>query len=338
MVVLFPRVDTTYQLVVHDAGGCKGSAELQIRIYPADNVFLGNDTAICAGAHAVFTANGNFVSYAWSNGTSSNSIDVLTAGRYSVLATDQNNCKSSDSVMLSVYPLPVVSINGGTVLCKNQPLMLDAGAGFASYGWQDGSRNEQFSVSDTGYYRVQVTDQHLCQAADSIYISQFAESPVNFLPADTTVCSYSGDIIQPKGDFARYNWSTGETARTIQVKTEGEYVLQVTDQQGCMGSDSIHIELKDCEALLVFPNAFTPNHDGINDIFRLKYPGHVVDYQLQIFNRWGQLIYSTSDAWAGWDGMFQSELQPTGNYVWIARFTDRIGKKQTLRGSVLLIR
>ena len=82
----------------------------------------------------------------------------------------------------------------------------------------------------------------------------------------------------------------------------------------------------------------TPNHNGLNDVFRLKYPGLVAGYQLQIFNRWGQMIYSTSDPYGEWDGKFANELQPAGTYVWITRFTDRGGKKQTMQGCVVLIR
>jgi gliding motility-associated-like protein len=216
--------------------------------------------------------------------------------------------------------------------------LLDAGQGFANYLWQDGTQIESFNVTDTGFYRVQVTDQHQCTAADSIHIYSFAESPQHFLPSDTLVCSYTGALIQTKGDYAQYSWSTGETGSSINVKTAGKYVCRVVNQYGCIGTDSIRIDLKDCEALLVFPNAFTPNHDGLNDVFRLKYPGHAADYHLQIFNRWGQKIFETTDTSAGWDGDFGGKQQPEGTYVWILRFTDNSGKKQNLQGSVVLIR
>src|SRR5579863_1002123 len=336
-VILFPKTDTTYHLDVSDASGCKGSADLRINIIPSMDANIGNDTSFCFGGHAVFTAAGHFASYAWSNGSTSNSIDVQTTGKYSVIAIDQYGCKTYDTVSLTVYQ-PTVHISGGIVICKDQTLVLDAGAGFTSYTWQDSSRAQFYNVIDTGFYRVQVSDQHQCVAADSIYIAQFAETPAHFLPADTTVCSYLGAILQPRDDFAQYNWSTGETGKSIQVKTAGEYTLQVVTPEGCKGIDSVHVDLKNCEALLVFPNAFTPNHDGLNDVFHLKYPGHAADYNLQIFNRWGQKIFETSDTSAGWDGTFNSQLQPEGTYVWILRYSDSSGKKQNKKGSVVLIR
>ncbi len=299
---------------------------------------LGNDTSICEGGSAAFSAGTGFSSYAWNNGAISNSIIVKDAGKYSVMVKDQNNCSLYDTVSLTVYPVPDIQMTGGTVICKDQSLILDAGTGFVSYLWQDGTRARSFNVTDTGFYRVQVTDAHQCVSADSVYISQFAESPQKFLPPDSVVCSYLGALIQPKGDFVQYNWSTGETGKSIQVKTAGEFILNVIDQQGCKGSDSIRITLKDCEALLVFPNAFSPNHDGLNDVFRLKYPGHAADYNLQIFNRWGQKIFETTDTSAGWDGTFNSQHQPEGNYIWIVRYTDNSGKKQKMQGSVVLVR
>jgi gliding motility-associated-like protein len=337
-VILFPAKDTTYRLSVRDAGGCTGSAELPIHIYAANAIDLGNDTAICPDGHAVFSAASDFSTYTWSNGEATKAIDVQTPGQYILQTTDENNCRLSDTVALTVFQKPGIHITGGTIICKDQTILLDAGAGFASYQWQDGTRTESYQIADTGFYRVQVTDLHQCSTADSIHFSQYAESPRHYLPADTTICLYGMADIEPAGNFAQYSWSTGSTGRSIQVKTAGEYVLQVVDAQGCRGTDSIRIETKDCDAILIFPNAFTPNQDGINDVFRLKYPGYVSDYQLQIFNRWGQIIYHTSDPYGQWDGMLGGEKVPTGSYIWVVRFTDRTGKKQALNGSVLLIR
>ena len=338
MVVLYPAKDTSYRLTVHDNGGCAGMTELKINVFPNSEVGLGNDTAICTGQHVVFSAAGNFLSYAWSNGRSSSSIDVQDAGKYTVSVKDQNGCVSKDTVELIVYSLPDVQISGGSVICGDQLLVLDAGAGFVDYYWQDGTRQESFTVPDTGFYRVQVSDSHHCNSSDSIHIARYATSPTGFLPADTAVCLNRGGIVQSNRDFAEYQWSTGETARSIQVKEAGLYSLRVVDHQGCRGTDTIHIASKDCEPLLVCPNAFTPNHDGLNDIFRLKYPGTIAGYQMQIFNRWGQMIFTSLDPYTGWDGQFANELQPAGTYVWIIRYTDRNGKNQNVNGSVVLVR
>ena len=170
------------------------------------------------------------------------------------------------------------------------------------------------------------------KATDTIQVHPGA-LPTNFLPADTIICSYLGALIQVRGDFEQYNWSTGETGKSIQVKTAGKYDCHVVSRDGCQGTESIRIDLKDCEALLVFPNAFSPNHDGLNDVFRLKYPGHAADYNLQIFNRQGQKIFETSDPSAGWDGTFQWSATARRNicldltvYRWIREETESAGE------------
>ncbi len=336
--IFFPDANFTYQLSVLGNAGCAGMGNLLIQVYPGSQVQLGNDTAICSGAQALFSAGGNFTSYTWSDGETSSSISVQSAGTYSVQAVDANNCTSRDTIVLTVYPPPNLRITGGEAICKDQTLTLDAGAGFASYEWQNGSSSETFIVPDTGYYRVQVMDDHQCVAADSIHIANYASAPKAFLPADTSVCKDGGGTIQPRGDFAKYAWSTGETGSTLAVTAAGKYFLKVMDQEGCIGMDSVMVGLTDCAALVTFPNAFTPNGDGLNDIFRLRYPGVVNGYRLQIFNRWGQLLFQGSDPFGGWDGTIAGTAQPSGTYVWVAHFTDSNGKQQTLRGTVVLIR
>ena len=336
--IFFPGADFTYQLSVLGNGACAGMGNLQIQVYPGSQVQLGNDTAICSGAQVLFSADGNFNSYSWSDGETSSSISVHTAGTYSVQAVDANNCQSRDTVVLTVYPPPALRITGGEAICKDQTLVLDAGSGYAGYLWQNGATSETFIVPDTGYYRVQVVDDHQCVAADSIHIANYASAPAGFLPTDTSVCKDGGGMIQPRGDFAKYAWSTGETGSALAVTAAGKYVLKVVDQEGCIGMDSVMVGLKDCAALLAFPNAFTPNGDGKNDVFRLSHPGVLSGYRLQVFNRFGQLLFQGSDPFGGWDGTIAGAAQPSGTYVWVARFTDPNGKQQTLRGTVVLVR
>jgi gliding motility-associated-like protein len=258
-------------------------------------------------------------------------------GVYTINAEKTSGCfHSYDSIIIHVeYG---VKIFGADQICKGQTLKLDAGSGFTGYLWQDGSRNESFAVTDTGFYRVQVTDQYQCISADSIDITTFSAGPQNFLPADTTICANLTLLIHSIGVFAQYNWSTGEITNSIQVKTAGTYTLEVVNQQGCHGRDTIIVKTQECDALLVFPNAFTPNNDGLNDVFRVKYPGYVSGYHIQIFSQAGQLMYQSSDVNGQWDGSYHGTAQPTGTYIWIANYTDHNGNKQKITGTVTLIR
>jgi gliding motility-associated-like protein len=87
------------------------------------------------------------------------------------------------------------------------------------------------------------------------------------------------------------------------------------------------------------PSAFTPNHDGINDVFLPKYQCSFTGYKLKVFNRWGQLVFISANAGNGWDGRFSSREQPTGIYVWELDYKDALtGKDIRKTGTILLIR
>ena len=114
--------------------------------------------------------------------------------------------------------------------------------------------------------------------------------------------------------------------------------MTLTDANGCVSLDTVLITVTAIFTDgLVMPNAFTPNNDGINDIFRIV-PGHEVDLiSLQVFHRWGALLFQTTDANAGWDGTFKGDPQPVGNYVYIVRYRAG-GEEKMVTGNVVLVR
>ena len=339
IVQVTPAVTTRYKVTAQKFPGCSVADSITVYVLASPSVVLGADTSLCSGDSLMIQAPGGFSHYSWNTGDTVTSIYVKNKGSYSVKAVYNNGCVSADTMkILNLYTMPDPGLDKNPVICAGSLRALTTAQSFLKYWWNDGTNGNAITVNATGNYWVKVEDQHGCYGSDTVDINVTGVLPANFLPADTIVCSYLGALIQPKAEFAEYSWSTGETGKSIQVKTAGEYILNVLDQQGCMGSDSIRVALKDCEALLVFPNAFTPNRDGHNDVFRLKYPGHAADYNLQIFNRWGQKIFETSDTSAGWDGTFNGQREPEGTYVWILRYSDNSGKKQTKQGSVVLVR
>ncbi len=146
---------------------------------------------------------------------------------------------------------------------------------------------------------------HTCTGGAGFHIEGFAELPVDFLPADTTICSRDVTMLATYRPFASYLWSTGETGPSLKVSQAGLYNVQVVDEKGCIGVGSSRVAAKDCEAKIWFPNAFTPNGDGLNDVFRLKFPGRAADYHLEIFSRWGQRVFESKDPSAAGPDIFQ---------------------------------
>jgi gliding motility-associated-like protein len=119
------------------------------------------------------------------------------------------------------------------------------------------------------------------------------------------------------------------------ITAPGLYTLQVSNSCG-LYQDSILVQTGNC--VLALPNAFTPNGDGKNDVFRVIQIFPVSRFSMVIFNRWGQEVFATSNISKGWDGSFRGAPQPDGAYVWIVDLTDSHGVRQTQKGTVVLIR
>jgi len=157
-------------------------------------------------------------------------------------------------------------------------------------------------------------------------------------PADTSKCDYSTiDLIGESG-FPNYLWSNGDSTPTIAVIDPGTYTLQITDTNGCKASRSAVITDSACPQYVYLPNAFTPNRDGRNDIFRPLFAGAVSEFRFAIYDRWGRLMFESSDPSAGWDGTTSGKEQPAGVYVWVCLYKLYEQPEHMKRGTVMLIR
>ena len=265
-------------------------------------------------------------------------VNFKTPGLYTIKA-EKNGCNTwTDSVLVSVgNAISRTHLPVDTTLCFGYSLVLDAGAGYSSYLWQDGSDRQTISVSTPGTYWVTVTGQEGCISTDTSTIDSIVSLPGNFLPGDTVICAYAPLLVQALQPYSSYLWNTGETASSIQVRTPGVYTLQVIDTYGCKGEDTIRVATKDCPFGIYFPNAFTPNN-GHNDLFRPVVIGYPVVYHFSIYNRLGQRIFDTTDPQKGWDGRLGGRDQEAGGYIWVCVYQFGGQKENNRQGNFILIR
>jgi gliding motility-associated-like protein len=337
-IEFYNTVTADYFLRVRDKHGCTVNSPIQVQIYSMPTLSIGNDTTICPGDSIRLDAGAGFSTFAWSTGSQNQTIWAAGKGTYWVAAASANGCVLRDSMRLADYPAPVVHLDADTLLCAGTTRTLFAGNGFAAYRWDDGSAAASLSVSSPGQYWVDVSDGHGCATADTVTIKAIAPLPADFLPGDTTICQYGNMVLAPIGKFSNYSWSDGSTGATLSVQSPGLYTLQVTDKNGCVGSDSIYLTGKQCLLGFYIPNAFTPGRDGRNDRFRPLLYGNVTNYKFAIFNRWGQLVFESTELMQGWDGMIAGTPQPAGGYVWTCEYQLQGEKVQLQRGFMLLIR
>ncbi len=155
------------------------------------------------------------------------------------------------------------------------------------------------------------------------------------LPENILYCP--GEILNlTPGAFDSYLWSDGSTDSVLTVSDTGWYAVTVTNLSGCTGSDSVRIR-KNCFTDVFLPAAFSPNNDGLNDVFR-AYAEETTGFSLTVYNRWQQAVYFTNLQDGYWDGTADGLDCPSGVYVWEVRYKDAIGKNRTKWGNVLLIR
>jgi gliding motility-associated-like protein len=161
-------------------------------------------------------------------------------------------------------------------------------------------------------------------------------NPAGFLPGDTIVCIGRVLVLTLNG-YNSVNWSTGTNANSVSITLAGTYSAQVVDRNGCQGGDTVNIAFDKCVAIEI-PTAFTPNHDGKNDIFRPIIPAPLNGYRMQVWSRWGQLLFETHEYNKGWNGTFLGEIQPNGTYIYQITFTDADGFAVLKKGTLVLIR
>jgi gliding motility-associated-like protein len=201
--------------------------------------------------------------------------------------------------------------------------------------------NPTHVFSEPGNYTVTMTETFNSQSFVTIFPVQIdALPPKSFLPPDYRYIFPGSTIPLDAGpDMYSYLWQDGSNNRYFDVSQEGLYIVEYEDIRCCRNSDSLQIIALDIK----LPNAFTPNGDNVNDVFRAIGPTEgIEDYTLTIHNRWGQVLWEAANFDDGWDGKFNGAPLPTGVYAWNMTFNVKDNKsdigKIKYRGFVTLLR
>ena len=308
---------------------------------------------ICKGTPVSFTATatgGNTTVYQWKkngsnvgNNTNTYSDPIPANGDLiSCAITVTGTCLStptatSNIIQMNVFPTPVVGLDHSGILCEGVQRILDAG-NFSSYLWNDGSSNSTLTVNSIGVYSVIVTDNNGCNGYDTVRITTVSPRPANFLPADTSVCSYGSLTLSTRSNYQSYLWNDNSVQRSLVVTQPGLYWVDITDNNNCRGRDSVLVTLKECIRGFFIPSAFTPNNDGINDLLKPLLYGSIKKYHFLIYNRWGELVFESTDVSKGWDGTMKGMKLDAAVFVWMCSYQFEGESEKFQKGTVSLIR
>ncbi|MCK4658074.1 MAG: SUMF1/EgtB/PvdO family nonheme iron enzyme [Phycisphaerae bacterium] len=236
----------TYSVTVIDANGCEGGDSIDITVNPNPTpaITASPGVTVCDGTIVTLDV-GAYADYLWSTGETTQTIDVITTGTYSVTVTNAGGCTGNDSIDISVNPnlIPTITATPGAEVCDGTTVTLDAGP-FSTYLWAPGGQTTRtISVTTAGTYSVTVTDATGCDGSDSIDITVNA-NPVPSISANpgTEVCDGETVTLDAGAGFSSCLWSPGgQTTQTIDVTAGGTYSVTVANASGCEGSDDINI-------------------------------------------------------------------------------------------------
>jgi gliding motility-associated-like protein len=351
----------SYSVTVVDNIGCSGIGNTSVMPAPSQlTATIEKTNVTCKGLSdgtatvhvdggTQFASNMPY-SYLWTNASAST--DSVATGlspniSYNVVITDANGCILSKDVIVTEpakflqafmdTTIDVTCFGGNDGIIQVE---VSGGTSPYDYSWSDGQNTPAAVQLVAGQYFVTVTDANNCSAIDTISIAQPTEIEIEYLTEEAScVDSYDGTIkITVTGGVGPYTyaWNTTniETGTEVTGLHTGDYVVSVTDDNQCVKEQDIYVSgsLEEC---LEIPSAFTPNGDGVNDTWFIKGIDLYPEANVEIFNRWGEKLFSTKGYANDWDGTYNGNPLPHASYVYILTFSDRIAPKT---GTVTIIR
>ncbi|MCF6171802.1 MAG: gliding motility-associated C-terminal domain-containing protein [Bacteroidales bacterium] len=322
-----------YWLEITDENGCAARDSMLLIVNKIPDDFLGNDTVMCEDDYFPIHAPPYYDKYLWQDGSADPVFIAWETGSYWVYVEDSIGCSGTDTLKLSLFEAPSLN-QPDTVICPNSSILLSPGPGWDYYKWSTGSTDPAILVNKEGIYWVE-TGTPCGPFTDSVFIDLY-KNPAFTLGPDTNICENETIKLTPGPGFLSYLWNDGTTDSVLIAEAEGNYWLTVNDGR-CLLGDTI---LVDKCSLLWIPNVFTPNGDGVNDTFYAVGKG-VTEFNLVIFNRWGEVMKTLHSIEESWDGTTNGKQCSDGVYYYVATFreSDRnaVAVTKQINGAVTLI-
>jgi len=296
-------------------GAPRGQCQ-RIVVRPELQVSLGADRTICQGEIALLDPGSGYMTYHWSTGDTSQSVQVDTSGTYWVHVDNSWGCEAADTVTVAVMNSIEVSID--TLLCYGESY-------WAQGAWQ----------TTPGTYRDSTFTIAGCDSITLTNLNFKPEIPVD-LGRDTLICPGEQILLHATLQGGSYLWQDGSTDSTLLVTEPGLYWVEVTSND-CSVADSLTVN--NCPAKLWFPTAFTPNGDGLNDTFR-PVGISIFKFRMVIFDRWGQQLFETDSMEQGWDGTWKGSDCLSDSYSFIAFYetVEAPGQTEKEKGTFFLVK
>jgi len=352
-----PLTTTQYIVTGTTANNCTAKDTVLITVSPKPVVTITNDTTICQNASVQLLAAGG-TSYVWtpagslSNPAIANPVATpATNTKYFVTVTNAANCSTIDSVSVDVRAVNNFTVNPPVDVCLLNTVQLNASGGDV-YSWSPAASlnnpaiaNPFASPQNTTPYSVTITDT-VCNNSATL------STTVTVLPLPVITASSSNDIdcsnnqsqLMATGGV-QYSWSPAASLSNTTIVnpvatplTTTEYIVTGEDINGCINKDSVLVSVTNTNAGgYLMPTAFTPNGDGINDCYGIKYWGTITELEFSIYNRWGERVFYTTNPANCWNGTYKGVRQSAAVYIYMIKAKTTCGEAFR-KGTFTLIR
>ena len=349
-----------YWLELFDENNCSSTDFISVEyreLLEIDSVVASN--VVCNGSEngaiSIYISDAD-CSFSIDNGNNFQSLPVfnnLLQGTYYPVVLDDFGCKLHLDELFILEP-NIITISNITsnVLCfslQTGSINLSVSGGTVSsdyrYNWSNGAETKDITSLAAGEYTISVTDDNNCLAEQSFVITSPEQIVIELLTTDATCLTIPDGTIDinlyggvPEFDIVTSD-SSGWTVQNTNELYVGKYIVEATDANGCISTDTVVIKGNICDMNLTVPNIFTPDGDGYNDEFEIDAQS-IAKFNCKIYNRWGRLIYEWNDANEGWNGKIDNgnSEASSGVYFYIITIETTDKQKVTQNGNVHLVR
>jgi|GEM_PF-1393384 len=302
----------TYVFVVSDSG-CVYTDSIDI-ISKAQVWPYASDTSVCDADSIVLQVDGQYQNIRWQDSSSNFQFTARQSGLYWVEG-QWDECFNRDSILVMLTDLSNPLLLGADTQCTNYEWTLRSNKAAQSYLWSNGENTNEIRTSDTGWTYL-IIQSGACYVKDSIWL--YSHEPDLDLGNDTVYCDHIDWVLDAGEGTAYAWWPLFSDQRHFIVPDSGIWGVWKIDKYGCEQEDTIYIK-EECGPYFQMPNAFSPNGDGTNDFLQWV-AVDIQEFEIYIYNRWGELMHHTTDINAYWNGNFRGITAGDGVYVYIIKY------------------
>jgi gliding motility-associated-like protein len=329
----------TYMVKATNSLGCSAKDTIVVNPPETISVQLGIDTFFCASNRNLLKplTSPNVIRYLWNTTATTDTLRVTTAGNFYVSGFSAFGCSATDSISLTDNPINNYVFPNDTIICEKSSYLVNLNLpANSTVVWNDGNTNPIRFVNGINSYNI-IANNIGCLKQGILKVDN-KPLPVINLGVDDSICLIRTKFLSVKYPGATYLWNDNSTDSTFLVTKAGTFWAEATFN-GCVFRDSIKIVYVNCACQTIVPNTFSPNGDGINDLFKPEMKCVPVNYHLSIFNRYGQQMFSTNNYLQSWDGKLNGNPLPVGTYYYIITYTnDGLKIPEQFSGSITILR